>query len=256
MKKLVLVLFVALIGPHLGADDCPLCGAYLEDGISAECIEVRQEVLFHFWRSGEAPANFAVWRREGRDLRLYLPPQSFVDAHRAKASRVAEEIGALKAFYERRLREWSISPSTKSEVLPYEPRTQQLTFGSGKFSKTVHRTCYPESIVIDEFDSIPPAFANGAGCTYTTKRHRRQPIFIEDMAGNAVVRLNGVPVPLKFQGDRSDGIARYVGGDYEVLKSTKSEATGQESTEEDGYLVVTSKGGGRIRQRIFGTCGA
>jgi hypothetical protein len=256
MKKLVVVLFLVLTGPHLAADDCPLCGAYLEDGMSSECIEIREEVLFHFWRSGETPANFLVWRRDGRDLRVYLPPQSFFDAHRAEAYRVVEDVGAFKAFYERRLREWSIPPSTKSELLPYDPRTQQLTFGSGKFSKAAHRTCYPESIVIGEFDSIPSSFATGAGCTYTGKRRRGQPIFIEDMDGNAVVRLNGVAVALKFEGDQPNGIARYVGGNYEVLKSTKSTASGQESTEEDGYLVVTSKGGGRIRQRIFGACGA
>jgi hypothetical protein len=173
----------------------------------------------------------------------------------ADADRVREDVGAFKAFYERRLREWSIPPSTKSEILPYDPRTQQLTFGSGKFSKTSHRTCYPESIVISEFDSIPSSFATGAGCLYTAKRRRVKPVFIEDMAGNAVVRLNGVTVPLKFEGNRPDGIARYV-GDYEVRKSTKSTATGQEGAEEDGYLVVTSKGGGRILQRIFGACGA
>lgn len=167
-----------------------------------------------------------------------------------------EDVGAFKALYERRLREWSFPPSAKSGLLPYDPHTRQLTFGKRKFSKTAHRTCYLESIVIGEFDSIPPSFAAGAGCTYTAKRHRGQPIFIEDMAGNAVMRLNSVAVPLKFKGDRPDGIARYVGGEYEVLKSTKSTATGQEGAEEDGYLVVTSKGGGRIEQRIFGACGA
>jgi len=256
MKKLVLVLFLVLMCAQLGADDCPFCGAYLDDGVSSQCIEIREEILFHFWRSGETPANFCVWRMDGRDLRVYSPPQSFFDSHRADADRVREDVGAFKTFYERRLREWSIPPSTKSEILPYDPRTRQLTFGSRKFSKTSHRTCYPEPIVISEFDSIPSSFAAGAGCLYTAKRLRVRPIFIEDMAGNAVVRLNGVTVPLKFEGNRPDGIARYVGRDYEVQKSTKSTATGQESAEEDGYLVVTSKGGGRILQRIFGACGA
>ena len=81
---------------------------------------------------------------------------------------------------------------------------------------------------------------------------QRPPIFIEDVGGNAVMKLNGKTVKLKWLEKRNI----YFGESFEVSKNTQTISTGHESVEEEGYITVKSKDGGVTKEKIYGGCGA
>lgn len=70
---------------------CELCGAYLEEGLGEQCVEIQGNLVVHFWRSGEPPANFGVWQAVSNDLRFYGPPDSIFNGHQAEYERTRSE---------------------------------------------------------------------------------------------------------------------------------------------------------------------
>lgn len=107
------------------------------------------------------------------------------------------------------------------------------------------------NINIEPFNIIPDEF-NGAGCFFSTQKNSK-PIFLEDVMGNALMLLDGNTVQLKWM----DKTNNYIGNEFEVfIDIKKSITTGQESSEEEGFMIVKHKKGGKIRIKIFGECGA
>lgn len=105
-------------------------------------------------------------------------------------------------------------------------------------------------INIESFSKIPDEFY-GAGCSYS-KTKNGNPVFIEDVMGNAIMKLNGKIVKLKWLEDQNI----YVGESFEVSKNTQTISTGHESVEEEGYITIKSKDGGLAKEKIYGGCGA
>lgn len=122
--------------------------------------------------------------------------------------------------------------------------------GIGKVTGTEKSNTTPTTITIEAFSKLPDEFSDmGAGCSYSKTKNGNQ-VFVEDVMGNAIMKLNGKTVKLTW--DKKKNI--YVGENFEVSKVTKTIDSGIDYMEEVGHITVKSKDGASAKTKIYGGC--
>lgn len=103
--------------------------------------------------------------------------------------------------------------------------------------------------------NLEQSFLIGAGCSFTKNKNSQTSIFLSDVGGEALMKINNRFVILHQTGDKGNK-EYYTGGGYDVIVDAKEVGRGHEYIELEGFLTVKTPQGKSTKIKIYGGCGA
>lgn len=136
--------------------------------------------------------------------------------------------------------------SIQQSILKSKPVPKIRNTNKEEKTENHNKPSKKSKLTIGEFSKLPDQFAIGAGSLYS-KTKNGKPVFVDDVAGNAVMIINNKLVRLKWVEKRI-----YADETYNVSVETEIISSGHESTEEHGFIIIKSKDGSLLKLEVWG----